>query len=107
MVPIQPTLSHFGVQPGRPSSPFLLLLLLALPRLAFLLLARRLQGLLFVRLQLVGFLSEVSALIVRPKSDGVVLGVGSRLGVGGDLRGSSDFRCVDFGDQVVKEEPSS
>lgn len=106
VVHFQPTPDHAAVQPGRSSSPFLLFLLLAFPRFAFLFLARCLQWLLFVRLHLVGFLSQVSALIVRPKSDRVVLGVGSRLGVGGNLRGSSDFSCVDFCDQVVKEESS-
>lgn len=36
----------------------------------------------------------------------MVLCVGSRLGVGGHLRGSSDFSCVDLCDQVVKEVAS-
>lgn len=37
----------------------------------------------------------------------MVLGVGSGLGVRGNLGGSSDFGCVDFCDKMVKEEPAS
>jgi hypothetical protein len=37
----------------------------------------------------------------------VVFGVGSRFGVGGHLRGSSDFGCVDLRDQMVEEETAA
>lgn len=104
MVGVEPAPGAHRERPGRASSPLLLLLLLALPGLAFLLLPWRLEGLLLVGLHLVGFLSEVPALVVRAEADWVVLGVGCGLGVRGDLGGSSDLGGVDLCHQVVQEE---
>lgn len=96
---MQPAASHLGGGPGRACPPPPLLLLLAFPQLALLFHPGGLQRL----FHLVGFLSEVSAFLIHSKSERVVLVVGGRLGVGGDLRGSSDLGCVDLRDEILKE----